>query len=181
MERLSDSFRENLPKPGSATTDSPRIALSRPEPGMFQKNRILEVRPIGRGAGGGRAWIDGLAPRDPSRGRGGRERRRHPRWPIARACKVLPAGTARYEPATTADVSAGGARLFIDTQRAFAVGDPVELAVAWDAQPTLRSGETVAARVVRVDMFDDAERYAIAVEFDRPVALASVIDVRDAA
>lgn len=99
------------------------------------------------------------------------ERRRFPRHPIARACKIRPEGAVRSIPATTADVSAGGALVHLDDERPFTLGEHVVLAVAWDGMPTITHGQQYHARVVRVIRNDS--RRALALAFDHPIAAVS--------
>lgn len=99
------------------------------------------------------------------------ERRRFPRHPIARACKIRPEGAIRFVPATTADASAGGALVTIDADRPFTLGERVVLAVAWDGMPTITHGQHYHARVVRVIERDG--RRALALAFDHPIAAVS--------
>ncbi|MEM8757957.1 MAG: PilZ domain-containing protein [Planctomycetota bacterium] len=131
---------------------------------MIDRDRIVELHPLGRQT----------APVPV-------ERRRHTRSAIARACKVQLSGAVRYEPATTIDVSESGARLYIDSQRPLEPGQRLLLAVAWDAQPTLRAGSAIPARVVRADDAQQADRRSVAVEFETPIALPARIEPRRAA
>lgn len=118
-------------------------------------------------------------------GKPGKDRRRHPRWPIARACKLRRDGAVRFDAATTADVSAAGARFFVESIERFEPGQAVEIAVAWDAKPTIPHGESILGRIVRVSHGSEgaagADRPSIAVLFDRPVALGAIIPIDRAA
>ncbi|MGP1273057.1 MAG: PilZ domain-containing protein [Phycisphaerales bacterium] len=127
---------------------------------MIRDGRIFEPRPTGADR---------------------RERRLFPRWPIARACKLRRIEALRFRAATTADVSASGARLLLDDAGGLEVGLAVEIAVAWDARPTIPHGETIRGRVVRLTHEPGECRAAVAVAFDRPIALETIIPADRAA
>lgn len=113
----------------------------------------------------------------PMHGRDGHqpERRLSPRWPIARTCKLRRDGSVRFEPATTSDVSTTGAKLLVERSEAYAVGQRIEIAVAWDAKPTIPHGESFSGTVVRIEPDRAEGRAALAVAFDRPVSLDAIV------
>ncbi|MEO1583293.1 MAG: PilZ domain-containing protein [Planctomycetota bacterium] len=117
---------------------------------MIDGNRIIEPRPGS-----------------------GNERRRFARMPLARACKIKPARGVRYRPAITSDVSSGGVCLAVDGAADLDVGAQVDLAVSWHGHPTVTHGETIPARVVRVE--PGSERTTIALAFDTPIPISSAI------
>ncbi len=123
---------------------------------MIDQNRIYELRPNGSS-----------------------DRRRFPRVEVARACKISITPAVRFRAAVTSDVSSGGVRLTVDGTDGFDVGDPVVLAVSWHGHPTVTHGETIPARVVRVEPGED--RTSLALAFETPIAMATVIKPRRAA
>ena len=100
-----------------------------------------------------------------------RERRRHERTILIRPCKLRPAGQTRYLPASTTDVSAGGALIRVSRDRPFKQGEQIQVGVDWGDTPILTAEALVPARVVRIVPMDRHEQ-AIGVAFDRPVAEA---------
>lgn len=101
------------------------------------------------------------------------ERRRFPRADLARACKLRITPSVSYRPAVTSDVSSGGVRLTIDGSELIDVGTPVLLAVSWHGHPTVTHGETIPARVVRVEPEED--RTCIALAFDTPIVMDTIV------
>ena len=93
------------------------------------------------------------------------ERRRFPRRPIDRACKVFRAATKSYAAARTCDVSDGGALLAVDGE--FVVGERVDLVIAWDWETVLPATALMPARVVRV------EAGMVAVAFEETAVMAA--------
>lgn len=123
---------------------------------MIDQGRIIELRPGSAG-----------------------DRRRFPRVDIARACKLRITPSVSYRPGVTADLSAGGVLVSIDGSESFAVGTRVVLAVSWHGHPTVSHGETIPARIVRVEPGED--RTSLALAFESPIAIASIIPSRRAA
>lgn len=117
---------------------------------MIDRNRIFELRPG--------------TPAD---------RRQHPRIDLARACKLRIASAVNYRPAVTRDVSAGGIYLQVDGSDPVEIGARALLAISWHGHPTVTHGETIPARVVRVEQGEDTT--SIALEFDAPIAIDSVL------
>lgn len=93
------------------------------------------------------------------------ERRRHERHAISRPCKVYHAGSARYLPASTRDLSDAGALLAIDSPRDLEVGDALTLHVAWDDRALLSDSGRIEARVTRV-LRTNSPRQFVGVAFD---------------
>lgn len=92
------------------------------------------------------------------------DRRRTPRTPLTRACKVLHAPTGRYWPAVSWDLSSTGMLLGIDSPRELTPGDSLEVYIAWSNKPLLRSEEKIIAEVKRVLPRTDG-RQLVGVEF----------------
>lgn len=80
----------------------------------------------------------------------GSERRRHPRLGVDRACKLFRPELRRYEPAHTANISAGGCLIEVRSSRPLGPGERVNLGVAWTGQPLVRARQLLEAEVVRV-------------------------------
>jgi len=93
------------------------------------------------------------------------ERRRFPRKRIDRSCKVFRIATKKYAAARTCDVSEGGALLTVEGQ--FAVGERVDLVIAWDWETVLPATALMPARVVR------AEAGQVAVAFEETAVMAA--------
>lgn len=98
------------------------------------------------------------------------ERRRTPRWPIVRGCKVLREGVQRFEVATTANVSTLGALVEVRCPRAFGAGERVRVGVSWEGGPLIESERMVEGRVVRARPIEHG-RQEVAVCFDRAIGL----------
>ncbi|MEO0632066.1 MAG: PilZ domain-containing protein [Planctomycetota bacterium] len=101
------------------------------------------------------------------------ERRRYPRVDLARACKLRIGPSLYYRPGVTSDVSAGGVRVTVDGDIDDEVGSTVLLAVSWHGHPTVTHGETIPARVVRVERGED--RSSVALAFESPIVMASIL------
>jgi c-di-GMP-binding flagellar brake protein YcgR len=78
------------------------------------------------------------------------DRRRDPRTPLTRPCKVRPLSSLRYNAGLTADVSASGALLELAGPRALREGDEVEVHVAWSEEAIASRAASTRARVRRV-------------------------------
>lgn len=94
-----------------------------------------------------------------------RDRRRHPRRPVAKPCKVFAPGLNRYLAGESENLSAGGALLEIDGGAGLGIGDELNLAIGWSASPIVSSDSLRRGQVVRVSAVD-ASRRAVAVAFD---------------
>ena len=104
------------------------------------------------------------------------DRRTHARADALLGCKILRPAVARYLSARTADVSAGGALLEIDTTRPLIEGEDIEIGVAWTGSGLLSTRDLVTARVVRTSPMHD-NRQKVAVRFARIQApAASVVE-----
>lgn len=105
------------------------------------------------------------------------ERRRFLRTPVVRACKVRDRRTARYLPAQTADLSAGGALLRVDRSRPIGPGDEFDMYLSVPGVSVLSADHSVRATVRRVTPIDHHFQ-AIALEFGvseaQPEALRAV-------
>lgn len=100
------------------------------------------------------------------------ERRRYPRRKIDRACKVYCPATRRYIAARTCDVSDGGVLLIMESSQPMAVGDRVEVVIAWDWAPVLPATAMLPARIIRSAPVD-VGRTAIAVAFEEAAMMAA--------
>jgi len=96
------------------------------------------------------------------------DRRRHERTILVRACKVKTTDAARFLPASTTDVSAGGALIQVGRDRPFKEGERIQVGVDWGRTPILSAEALVPARVVRVVPMDRHQQ-AIGIAFDRPL------------
>lgn len=104
------------------------------------------------------------------------ERRTFPRLRITRSCKVFHLGTQRFLAARTADVSAYGALLRIDSPRTLQPGEELDIAVAWDGEPLLPEEALKRATIIRTGpgALSDSERcQTVAVQFHSPVREAA--------
>ena len=87
----------------------------------------------------------------PCSSRAGLARRHHPRLSVQRAAKVLCNQSQRFLAAVTEDLSVGGARVRVESQRPFAIGDSVKVGIAWSQSGIIRTDQLIEAKVVRVD------------------------------
>jgi hypothetical protein len=106
----------------------------------------------------------------------GKDRRRHPRRPIGRACKLRDADALRYAAAHTLDFSEGGALLLLDTTRPLSEGQEVSVAIDFDGRAVLTQGQMVEAKVVRAGPVLN-RRQTVALAFRMPVAMPGVAAV----
>lgn len=121
---------------------------------MFDKNRIFEPLPI----------------KGPEI-----ERRRHTRWALDRPCKVRRSSSITFEPARTINVAPGGARVVVMGEKRYAVGDRIEMAVAWASQPVLSRESLLVGRVVRIMPAESGQ--SLAIQFEQAMSLdAAVLD-----
>ncbi len=93
-------------------------------------------------------------------------RRRHVRHTLARPCTLHSTGAADPIPATTANVSAGGALLCVPRCRDFAAGESVSLVIGFIDETDLAGAPYRRARVVRVTPMD-CHQQALALEFEK--------------
>jgi len=99
-----------------------------------------------------------------------RNRRRHTRYSIEKACKVYHPASRRYSGGQTVNVSDGGAMVLVDGWRPLSAGEELDVVIAWTAKPVLPADSMLRGRVVRSTL-DDAGRQVVAVEFDEAVAV----------
>jgi len=79
------------------------------------------------------------------------ERRRSPRTPVVKQCKVFHRRLARFVGGETSNVSSTGLLLRVDRARPVMVGDEIQVAVAWDRRVQMLPAQSLrAGRVVRV-------------------------------
>lgn len=103
------------------------------------------------------------------------DRRRHTRWALDRPCKMRRASSITFEPARTVNVAPGGVRLNVLGEKRYAIGDRIEMAVAWDSEPVVGRDALLIGRVVRVMAGECGQ--SLAVQFEQPMSLdASVLD-----
>jgi len=121
---------------------------------MIDKNRIIEPLPL----------------KGPEN-----DRRQHTRWSMVRACKLRRSPSLTFEAARTRDVSPGGARIITMGTKLYAIGDRIELAVAWADEAVVNQDSLIVGRVVRAIPADSGQMLAL--EFEHPVGInASVLD-----
>jgi len=99
------------------------------------------------------------------------DRRRERRRPVEQDCKLFHRPSRRYLPATTRNLSTGGALIEIHSNRPLAAGEAVELLIDLLGGPILLEGDPVTGTIVRIDSWDD-DRQAVALRFDRAMPLA---------
>lgn len=103
------------------------------------------------------------------------ERRRHTRWALDRPCKVRRSSSITFEPARTVNVAPGGARVVVMGEKRYAVGDRVEMAVAWASEPVVARESLLIGRVVRVMPAEVGQ--SLAIRFEQAMSLdAAVLD-----
>lgn len=102
----------------------------------------------------------------------GADRRRDKRFGVARPGKVFRRATQQYAPASTRNLSIGGALLEVDTARPFSVGELIDLGVAFTERPVVESRSLVQAVVTRVEPVNSG-RQVVAVRYVQRAALAA--------
>jgi len=102
------------------------------------------------------------------------ERRRHPRLPVERPCKVYHHASRTYLAASTCDLSEGGAMIRVDNPRVLNPGDEIDVLVAWTKAPVLHRTAGITGSVIRVPGRFSGHQF-IAVKFakDQEMAIAA--------
>jgi hypothetical protein len=100
-----------------------------------------------------------------------RDRRRHERRMVERACKVYDPASRRFGPGRTQNLSASGARVVVQWLRPLSVGDEIDLVIGWSGRPILPADAMARGRVCRVDAAY-GEVQVVAVEFAQEMELA---------
>jgi len=100
------------------------------------------------------------------------DRRKHPRQGISRPAKVYHAGSARYLPAYTRDLSSGGMLLEIDSPRALCPGDHLDIVIAWNDRTLLSEADMAPSRITRV-LDTGSPRQIVGVAFLKEQAVPS--------
>ena len=99
------------------------------------------------------------------------DRRREFRRPVEQDCKLFHRPSRSYLPATTRNLSTGGALVEVRSARPLAAGEQVELLIDLLGGPILLEGDPVTAKIVRIDSWND-DRQAVAIKFDHAMPLA---------
>jgi acyl dehydratase len=99
------------------------------------------------------------------------DRRRHPRQPVEKLCKVYDPVSRRYAAGCTKNVSPCGALVAVQWARPLAVGDAIDVVVDWTGKRLLPADAMIRGRIARTDA-SAGEVQVIAVEFDADVGLA---------
>lgn len=94
----------------------------------------------------------------------GSDRRRWPRVPIDRPCRVLREGRIASDPGRTINHAPGGLLVEIRTSRPPRAGELIAMAVDWPEVGLVHAEEADRARVVRTDIDPDSDRVLVAVE-----------------
>ncbi len=105
----------------------------------------------------------------------GDERRTEPRFPVARTGKLFREQAHRSEIARTRNVSRGGALLELHGERPIAVGERVELIIAWTDEALLPRESMTSAVVVRAEATETGTQ-SVALRYDTPEAPHVVLD-----
>ncbi|MEQ8844139.1 MAG: PilZ domain-containing protein [Phycisphaerales bacterium] len=95
----------------------------------------------------------------------GDDRRRFPRQTVVRPCRIRDGRTLNAGVGETSDLSRSGALLRMQRGRMFSPGETIEIGVALDNDPLMRTEDLRPARVVRVLSIDHYHQ-ALAVEFE---------------
>ncbi len=102
------------------------------------------------------------------------ERRRHPRLPIERPCKVFHKPSRQYLAASTCDISEGGALVRVDAKRPLNAGDEIDILIAWTKAPVVTQTTAIAGKVLRTPgAFAHHQFVAVRFEREQEVALAA--------
>lgn len=106
----------------------------------------------------------------------GKDRRRHARRSMTRACKLRHAEALRYASAQTRDLSEGGALLTIETTRPLSQGQDITIAIDFEGRAILTQSQMIEAKVVRAGPVLN-HRQTIAVAFRTAASLPGVAAV----
>lgn len=100
------------------------------------------------------------------------DRRRSPRHEVLRPCKLYRHATCRYAAACTKNISGGGVLLDVESPRPIAVGERLDIGIAWTRSAVLSGEALVPGVVVRVEDVGE-DRQAVAVQFTSEIGLAA--------
>lgn len=84
------------------------------------------------------------------------DRRRSPRHPVVRRCKLRPMLALQYRGGETINVSKSGALIRVEGGRPLREGEEVELAIDWRNTCLVPAGAVIRARICRVSEHDGA-------------------------
>jgi len=101
----------------------------------------------------------------------GIDRRRSERRVAVRPVKMFMSGSGRYTPATSSNISDGGALLRLDRERAVRIGDRVSIAIDWGKAGIVSHESMVEARILRVIPID-CHHQAIAIRYEQATETA---------
>lgn len=107
------------------------------------------------------------------------ERRQDVRHATIRRCRLRGRRSLLFASGITQNCSKRGLLIGLPSPRPLALGDCVEVVVAWDGDVLLRANSASTGRVVRIEERDGEQRIAIA--FDDPAMELQVNPVRIAA
>ena len=107
------------------------------------------------------------------------ERRQTMRQPVIRRCRIRDRRSLLFASGITQNCSKGGVLVGLPVPRPLAIGDAVEVLVAWAGDALVQANAPTHGRVVRIEDHQGEQRIAVA--FDEPVMERQVNPVRIAA
>lgn len=99
------------------------------------------------------------------------DRRKHRRFNVERPGKVLRRSTQKYVAARSADLSFTGARLEVDSERPFEVGEIVDIGLALTRKAVMPTTDLIRGIVVRTSAID-GQRQSVAIRYLHREAVA---------
>jgi len=101
------------------------------------------------------------------------DRRVFARLTVQRPCKVYHRASRQYIAGQTCDLSSGGVLLRLDTGRALAAGDEIDVVVSWGAAEVVRHESMIPAKIARVAA-RLGQHQAVGVRYAEPQRVAAV-------
>ncbi len=93
------------------------------------------------------------------------DRRRHERRWTVRGCRIRALNRLRADPGETANISECGALIRVGSGWTFAIGEEVEVVIAWEGEGLVRSDRAIRGVVRRVVPMD-FHHQALGLEFE---------------
>lgn len=99
------------------------------------------------------------------------DRRRHRRFKVERPGKVFRRSTQKYVSARSADLSFTGALLEVESERAFQIGEIIDIGLALTNKAVMPATDLIRGIVVRTTQLD-AHRQSVAIRYLHREAVA---------
>ncbi len=99
------------------------------------------------------------------------DRRCHKRFHVARPGKLFRRSTQQYAAVVTRNLSFGGALLAVEAERAFTIGELIDLGITFGRHQVVPANKLMQGVVTRVERLEPG-RQNVAVRYIQPMVLA---------